>query len=388
MRKSNIALSIALREHWADLLKACALVALLLVLSAPLSPARAQDGPLISAPPKQAPGPAAKTASAEHPAAPASETANAVVSQPPAARPPAASSTGGDTRYRIGPGDVLEIRVLKAPELSREAVRVDQRGMIRIPMMDEDVQAACYTEGELSQRIAAIYLKYKKHPHVDVFVKEFQSQPVAVVGAVNSPGQFKLQRQIRLLDLLTYAGGAAERAGQTVQIVHSGEPSVCERPAGEMASSAASDSVAASVVTFNLSDTLLGQDRANPFIRPGDIISVLAADQVYVIGNVVKPMAIALKEPTTISRAIAMAGGFGPDGKKSRVHIVRQSAGGGPKSDFYVDLGAISKHKAEDVALQANDIIEVPTSMPKNIMHSLLGVIAPTAAQGAARVIP
>ncbi|MFS8084551.1 MAG: polysaccharide biosynthesis/export family protein, partial [Acidobacteriota bacterium] len=52
-----------------------------------------------------------------------------------------------DVRYRIGPGDVLDVRVARAPELSREAVRVDQGGMIRMPMLDVDIPAACLTEG-------------------------------------------------------------------------------------------------------------------------------------------------------------------------------------------------------------------------------------------------
>jgi hypothetical protein len=135
-----------------------------------------------------------------------------------------------DTRYRIGPGDVLEVRVLRAPELSRDAIRVDQRGMIRMPMLNDDVQAACLTEGELAQKISKLYLKYKRDPHVDVFVKEFQSQPVAVIGAVRGPAQFKLQRQVRLLELLSFAGGPAEGAGQTVQVVHSAGSPPCEKP--------------------------------------------------------------------------------------------------------------------------------------------------------------
>src|SRR5256885_1237225 len=118
-----------------------------------------------------------------------------------------------DTRYRIGPGDVLEVRVSRAPELSRDGVRVDQRGMIRMPMWDDDVRAACLTEGELAASITKIYLKYKREPHVDVFVKEFQSQPVAVTGAVRSASNFKLQRQVRLLELLSFAGGPSDAAG-------------------------------------------------------------------------------------------------------------------------------------------------------------------------------
>jgi len=65
-------------------------------------------------------------------------------------------ATAIDTRYRIGPGDVLEVRVARAPELSREAVRVDQGGNIRMPMLDIDIPAACQTEGELSQNIAKL----------------------------------------------------------------------------------------------------------------------------------------------------------------------------------------------------------------------------------------
>src|SRR2546421_3974553 len=102
------------------------------------------------------------------------------------------TSVTEDTRYRIGPGDVLTIIVAKAPELSIEAVRVDQRGMIRIPMIDEGVPAACRTDSELAAEIKALYLEYKTNPSVEVFVKEFQSQPVAVIGAVDKPGQFRL----------------------------------------------------------------------------------------------------------------------------------------------------------------------------------------------------
>src|SRR5574341_1237856 len=72
--------------------------------------------------------------------------------------------SGPDTRYRIGPGDVLDVRVARAPELSRDAVRVDQGGNIRMPMLDEEIPAACLTEAELAQSIAKLYRKYKNNP--------------------------------------------------------------------------------------------------------------------------------------------------------------------------------------------------------------------------------
>jgi polysaccharide export outer membrane protein len=307
----------------------------------------------------------------------------------PAAKSPvtrAALPAQTDDRYRLGPGDVLDIRVLKAPELSREAVRVDQRGMIQMPMIDGDIQAACLTEAQLAASIAEKYLKYKRHPHVDVFVKDFQSQPVAVIGAVGQPGQFKLQRQVTLLEMLTFAGGPSERAGQTVQVVHTGGPPLCEQmEAQEMASG---ESATKGIVSYRLKETLSGAPNANPFVRQGDIISVLEAEQVYVVGNVIKPTAISLKEPITVSRAIAMAGGTGLDTKKSRVRVIRQQPGSGVKQEIFVDLKAIEKRQAEDIALQANDIVDVPQSGGKSFLRSLVGTIAPAVSQLPVRVIP
>src|SRR2546423_791505 len=109
-------------------------------------------------------------------------------------------TSADDMRYRIGPGDVLTVLVRKAPELSLDSVRVDQRGMIRIPMIAGEIAAACHTENELEKEIATLYLQYKKNPSVDVFVRDFQSRPVSVIGGVNQPGRFRLRRQGRLVE--------------------------------------------------------------------------------------------------------------------------------------------------------------------------------------------
>ena len=312
----------------------------------------------------------------------ASESAGAKESEEISA--PQTQTALTDTRYRIGPGDVLEVRVARAPELSRDSVRVDQSGMIRMPMLDIDIPTACRTEAELAENIAKLYLKYKNDPHVDVFVKEFQSQPVAVIGAVNGAAQFKLQRQVRLLELLSLAGGPTDAAGQTVQIVHAGGGPVCE----QRGRSAGGDTDTSAFVTYKLSDTLHGLPEANPFVQAGDIVSVPLADQVFVLGNVLKPSAIPMKEPLTVSRAIAIAGGTAPSTKKNKVRILRQLPGSTKKQEIYVDLTAIEKNKAEDVALVANDVVDVPISGTKSILRSLLGTVVPTISQLPVRVIP
>lgn len=291
-----------------------------------------------------------------------------------------------DSRYRIGPGDVLEVRVLKAPELSLESVRVDQRGMIRMPMVEGDIKAACLTENELSKKIATLYLEYKRNPNVDVFVKDYQSQPVAIVGAVNNihpeGTQLKLHRRVRLLELLSLAGGLSERAGRTVNVVHNGGPSLCE----DTKEDPTAESDLAAVVTYNLSDTLRGRIEANPILRPGDVVVVPEGEQVYVVGNVMRPSTIPLREPVTVSRAIAIAGGTGPSTKRSRVRIIRQIANGGGKQELFVDLTAIEKQQAVDMLLMPNDIVDVPLDGTKSFLRTLMGAVAPAMAQVPGRI--
>ena len=279
--------------------------------------------------------------------------------------------------YRIGPGDVLEIRLYKLPELSREALRVGENGTIRMPLINEEIRTSCRTERELADEITARYRTYMTNPQVDVFIKEYNSRPVAVIGAVNTPGRFQLQRRIRLLDLLSFAGGPAERAGGNIQLVHTAAPLMCElenqNPARNSGSASAMD-------VFKLSDTLRGEIRANPYVRAGDIITVLESPQIHVVGNVVRPTSLPLKERINLSQAIAMAGGILPDTQKDRIRIIRQHPGNN-RQEILVDLKAVASRQARDIELQANDIVEVPLAGGKRFLRRLMGDVVPSVAR-------
>ncbi len=301
--------------------------------------------------------------------------------QPPAAVVGIATSEPDD-RYRIGPGDVLDIRIFNRPNLSRDAVRVEGNGMIRMPLLETEIQAACKTEGELAAEISRGYIKYYKNPQVDVFIKEYHSKQVAVIGAVNEQSRFELQRRIRLLELLTFAKGPSGKAGQTINIIHAPPALACQ----DLAS--ANQDPAKAFVSYKLSETMQGDPRANPYVEPGDIITLPEADQVYIVGNVGTPLTIPMKEPITITRAIAMAGGVKQDTKKNKIRIVRQEPGTATKREIFVDLSAIEKKRAEDVALLPNDIVDVPLSGSKSLMRSLLGTVVPNIGSLPTRVIP
>jgi polysaccharide export outer membrane protein len=285
-----------------------------------------------------------------------------------------------DDRYRIGPGDVLDIRIYNRPQLSREAVRVEGSGMIRMPLIDTEIQAVCRTEGELAKDISTRYAKYYKNLQVDVFIKEYHSQQVAIIGAVNDQSRFELQRRVRLLELLTYAKGPSTKAGQTINIVHSTNTSPCKQTDESDASTAFS--------SYRLNEVLQGDPKSNPYLEAGDIVTIPEADQVYVVGNVFMPLTIALKEPITLTRAIAMAGGLKQDTRKDKIRVLRQEPGTTIRKEITVDLSAIEKKRSEDLALAPNDIIDVPTSAGKSFLRSLIQGVAPGVGQLPVRVVP
>lgn len=309
----------------------------------------------------------------------------------PAAAPSATPARPAVEQYRIGPRDVLSVRVTAGrpvPELSMDAVEVNECGQIPLPSVQQEAQneirAAGLTRNELAEQLRQFYTKYKRNPQVVVTVKEYNSQPVVINGAVAKPAQFQLRRAVRLQELLQfYAGGPTERAGGQIQLARIANFNPCEVDAG-----AATGDNAVSFQVFKLSDTLAANEQANPYLQPGDVITLPEAKEAYIIGNVLRPGPVLLKDnKLTVTQALAMAGGTLENTKKDKVHIIRQDANGA-RQDIPVDLQAIEKQKAQDIALLPSDIVEVPVSGGKRLFKSLIGIIPSTAQQLPVRVIP
>jgi polysaccharide export outer membrane protein len=279
-----------------------------------------------------------------------------------------------DESYRIGPGDVLDIVASKQPDYSRSGVRVDNNGMIQIPRDDVELKAACKTVREIANEIRDRYRKYLRNPYVYVEVKEFQSQPVAIIGAVNSPGRFQLQRRVKLLELLTFVNGPSERAGGSIHIIRTSQGALCDpTPAGS--NETASGEI---LIAYNLRDTLKAEEGANPYVRPGDIIRIADAEQAYIIGAVKNSAPITLKEPVTLSEAIARAGGLTGEADSAKIRIIRQMKGTTTKTEIVANLKAINKRQQEDILLQANDVIDVPgPTGGKKFLNGLIKTVIP-----------
>lgn len=264
-------------------------------------------------------------------------------------------------QYRIGPGDQVSIDFYGKAQLSR-VERVDSRGLIRMPLIDEDIRASCRTENELADEIARMYRDRQllKNPVVSVSVKDFKSQPVAVIGAVKSPGQFILQRSVRLLELVVFqAGGPNVNAGRKIQILSTAPPLSCEGSANPAPENASKTNTEGSVATYDLKDMLQGNEAMNPYVRQGDIINIPAAEEALVVGKVMKPSAVPIAENMTLARAIATVGGTLPDSAKDKIRITRQIPGSAATTEIFIDLKARDKSRGENFLLQGGDIVEV-----------------------------
>jgi polysaccharide export outer membrane protein len=298
----------------------------------------------------------------------------------------------GAQEYHIGPDDLLSINVFEAQELNRD-VRVSAGGEISLPLLGA-VHAAGLTPRELEIVLQELlHRTYMKDPHVSVFVREVQSHPVSVMGAVRRPGVFQVRGNKSLLEVLSLAEGLADDAGDTVIILRGaaleanpGTDTVSPPNAEQVADKGRKDdetkkllpvpnesgSPPEAAVQVNLRDLLDSADtRSNPLVHPGDIVKVTRAGIVYVIGEVRRPGGFALKSNENISvlQALALSEGLTPTAAKGGARIIHTNQQSGERKETPIDLGKILAGKAPDPVLESKDIVFVPNSAAKSALN-------------------
>ena len=277
----------------------------------------------------------------------------------------AVAQVGKEDRYRIGFQDVLEVQVYRHSDLNQR-VSVNTNGTINLFRLKEPVFAACKTEAELADAIEEAYKKdYLKNPEVNVVAVEQRSRAFAVIGAVEKPGQYMINRRVRLLELIAQAGGPTKEAGTRVLVARTGSTSNCTL--NEPANTATVDEK--SFAGYSLNDILEGKE--NVIMRPGDIVSVMKADIVYVYGNVNEQGLVEMHGPLTLTQAIASAKGTKPATDKSKVRILRLIPGKAEREEFLYNLKEIEQGKANDPFVEPNDIVAVSVDKTKDIMNSI-----------------
>lgn len=287
-----------------------------------------------------------------------------------------AKADSGSSEYRLGPGDIVSITVLEAPEYGGK-VRVGETGDILLAALRSPVHAGGLTVEELSRAIQQAFVEAKqlRDPSVSVQVDEYHSYTVSVTGAVAKPSVYPIPPHTTLLEALALAGGVLPRSGKIVSVAR-----------GE-ASAEATGTPVGSVMTVDLSRLTGGNaSSANVEVRKGDVINVSDAAIVYVVGAVVKPGGFQVPDPNSgLSVLQALANAEGTTSIASTHHslIIRQSTSSTERQEIPVDLTQMLSGKGTDMVLAPNDILYVPDSRLKQTLK-VMGDVAMAAVNGIA----
>ena len=259
--------------------------------------------------------------------------------------------------YLLGPGDILELSVFRVEELN-STVRINGNGKLMLPLIGlVEVAGKSVSEAEIA--IAqALSKDYLQDAQVSLFVTEYRSQQITVMGEVNSPDIYNVTRPRTVMEMLSIAGGISSEAADTVRV-----------------STTQPDSRTGAKVKqnylLNLKALLSDHDGvANLRLAGGDAIYVPAAGVVYVEGAVEKPGAYKINGDVNVLQAISMAGGIPWAGNQGSVRIVRQLADR-PVS-LEVNLNKIREQRETDVFLRDGDIIVVSYSGTKRVVSQFL----------------
>jgi polysaccharide biosynthesis/export protein len=279
----------------------------------------------------------------------------------------------GRDGYRIGPDDLLDIRIPKLlssqpqdpthaantgatiPSVAeapvfQEGIRVSAGGDITLPLIG-NVHAAGRTPGQLEAEIAQRLVSggILLRPNVSVQIAEHRSSVVAVMGSVERPGLYPLTRPgATIAEFIWAAGGPNKDAGRLVEFT----------PAGGRNGPGQPIRIDLDVLTKDRSAT---PNQANPVAMAGDVLTVAPAGSVLVDGWVDKPGSYPVTRGLTLTGAVAAAGGnlFPAD----RQHVtVKRVLGAGEQRYFTVDLDAVASGREADFPITDGDVVHLPVS--------------------------
>jgi polysaccharide biosynthesis/export protein len=221
----------------------------------------------------------------------------------------------GQTDYRIGPQDVLNVTVYGESELSGKYT-VEQDGTFTFPLVGR-VKAGGITLREFEQVLKRqLSDGFLKNPQVSIAIETYRSQRILVMGEVRSPGEYLLNGDMTLLAALVRAGGTTPAASRDAVIVRT------RRVAGNGESGADAE-----VIKIDLGELQGGNTALNVTLLDGDTVNVPKAQSVFVSGQVKTPGAYAVEPGTTVLQVLSLAGGLTDRGADSRIRIQRMVKG-------------------------------------------------------------
>jgi polysaccharide export outer membrane protein len=260
---------------------------------------------------------------------------------------------------KLGVDDLIAVSVYDAPELTR-TLRVEEDGTIHLPLLKDGVQASGMFARQLEASIA-VALKSEQilvDPFVKVTVVEYHSRPISVMGAVHKPVVFQSVGKVTLLDALARAEGLTNDAGTEVLITRGG---------------AAEGGQVKMVERISVKKLMKDADPSlNYELHGGEEIRVPEAGKIFVVGNVKKPGAFAVRDATdnSVLRMVALSEGLLPFTAKE-AYIYRRDEKGA-KQEIPVALEKIMQRKSPDVTLETDDVFYVPDNKARRTTFTVI----------------
>uniref|UniRef100_UPI004057B7C0 polysaccharide biosynthesis/export family protein n=1 Tax=Candidatus Electrothrix sp. TaxID=2170559 RepID=UPI004057B7C0 len=233
--------------------------------------------------------------------------------------------------YSIGAGDVLSIKVFDHEELTAKA-RVTQAGTVDFPLIGEVHVAGLGTTAAAHRIESALANGYIIDPQVTIFIEQFKSKKVVVLGAVYNPGLVELNGSINLLELISQVGGLKDNAGETAIIKRQENGTQKDIP-------------------INL-DRLIktGDPQLNIQILGGDTVAIAEGAVCFITGEVNQPGKYLCGSDSTVFNIVTRAGSLTEKALESGIKITRTVNG----------IKQIMQNVTQDTVVQADDVIFVP----------------------------
>jgi polysaccharide biosynthesis/export protein len=263
--------------------------------------------------------------------------------------------------YVLGPDDEISIRVNDIEEMSDRVTRVDPAGNVDLPLAGR-LHAGGLSVDQLRQVLSDKFSKYVTNPQITINIRDYKSEPVSILGEVNTPGVHQLKGPQRLVDIISAAGGLKPDAGNTVTITRQLRWGMV--PVPNVRQDLSQQFCVASIQLDSVTRGINPEE--NIAIFPNDIISVAKAPVVYVVGEVKKAGGFSLETKSEISiiRALSLAEGLAPGAAPRKARILRSQGGDGKDApETAVDVQMILAGKAPDLRLRPDDILFIPNNL-------------------------
>ena len=260
--------------------------------------------------------------------------------------------------YRLGPGDVLELRVWNHADLNNAAMVVAPDGSVtvfRIGLVNVRNRVLDDVTAEVTTRLSHFYEK----PEVNLAVKTYANNKAFVLGRVANPGVVNFSGDGTLIEALSLSGG--------LPVIDT----------GAFLSKCAIIRGTADPLWVDLRKLLQGGDMTfNVRLQNNDIVFIPESEDetVYVLGEVLRPGPVKLKSQLTLLDVLTACGGPSKYANREKIFIIRSDGKTGVLKTIDLKKMLSTGDLSQDYILRHGDIVyATPTRISQfnDVLQSL-----------------